>query len=256
MGNQQSSSITFNCASHFAFRPQNVATNSVSRRIISNPWAYDVRVEVNGKEKFHGYVTEQQLKTCTNKSSSQPMFGVGVPKGKSLCLEMSSKVNFSGVQGMDYGAQKCGSLHGWAGEVNTLFENKSAEMQKLANCLQDTKPTEPQIKNLIVFEWDDILFPTSRIHEIPNHDLLLVKEKAQATLDEAKKHGKVVIVTNVNNDAGVNHVSDLNEQSKFNLNLGGVDIISASSIYKSQDKNKNKKQCFFRSHPVLFLSEH
>jgi len=132
-----------------------------------------------------------------------------------------------------------------ASDCTTAPETHDTEVpyhdDTISECLSDTSAG---VESLIIFDWDDTLFPTSWMQD---HALLqaceadrpfskeqvsqlgMMAARARLTLEKAMKIGKVVIVTNAE-EGWVEHSCNVFLPSLASL-LESIDIVSARSNY-------------------------
>lgn len=121
--------------------------------------------------------------------------------------------------------------------------------------------------SLIIFDWDDTLFPTAELHaggyldllskpgdraeplpqSLPCDDLREVAAAAAQALRAAKSVGNTIIVTNA--DHGWVHETAARFMPGLAHDLQGIPVLSARSIFKPQgisESRERKVQCFRR----------
>jgi len=132
---------------------------------------------------------------------------------------------------------------GVSSEVSTELGNDAAvSPERSPHNHQDRLAWLPPCENLVVFDWDDTLFPTTwlRVHGLLDEDAVITPEQDErlqaladavaATLEAAKRRGGVAIVTNA--QEGWVQTSCEAIMPSLQVHLAGVRIVSARSRHE------------------------
>jgi len=130
-----------------------------------------------------------------------------------------------------------------ASECSTVFGNQDVDAQNDAGNVSDChSDCQPEAEALIIFDWDDTLFPTSWIQEQglladgatistqQEAQLDMVADQVRSTLNIALKLGKVVIVTNA--EQGWIEASCTRFTPSLASLLKTIDMVSARSSFE------------------------
>jgi hypothetical protein len=127
-------------------------------------------------------------------------------------------------------------------ECSTFIEN--SELAPSEECLSDhSSEHDDEVETMIIFDWDDTLFPTSWLHKqgLLDEDAVLHEDKKEQlqrladsslrTLNAAMQYGRVVIVTNAL-EGWVERCCEKFMPSVMQA-FDEVDIVSARSAYEN-----------------------
>jgi hypothetical protein len=131
---------------------------------------------------------------------------------------------------------------GVSSEVSTALGSEAPVSPERQPDSQDRLAWLPPCENLIVFDWDDTLFPTTwlRVRRLLDEDAVITPEQdarlqaladaVAATLEAAKRRGGVAIVTNA--EQGWVETSCEAIMPSLQAHLEGVRVVSARSRHE------------------------
>lgn len=227
-------------------------------------WEYYVSVQVpetgTGKDtsetqhvkSFQGYVGWYQLQQCSwLKVGSKPTKSSMIGHKSYLLDEDEDTIAAWPGMNMNTADSEHRGLRQW---VNNDRKVTLKQLQDFAGCLESQDTNNGPKKTTTVFDWDNTLCPTvwfkkqqaimrafedcRREQSCPKlrgfindnsdiaNELNGMFQGVNKVLDQAKKSGNVVIVTNFGNARGVANLAEV-----FGLDLKGVGIFSASAMY-------------------------
>jgi hypothetical protein len=144
-----------------------------------------------------------------------------------------------------------------ASDCSTVVGNHGTTAQHIADNLSDCcSESDAAVETLIIFDWDDTLFPTSwlqkqgllrdmaRLSIEQEKELVQMSERVASTLQTAMHLGHVVIVTN--GEQGWIEMSCTKFMPSLVSLLKTVEIVSARSTYEhsSQEPSEWKRLAF------------
>jgi len=151
-----------------------------------------------------------------------------------------------------------------ASDCSTVADNQECGAFQGADSLSDSlSEAGLEVESLIIFDWDDTLFPTTWLQQLNllKDDVALTEEqvahlselaeRARSTLQMALEIGKVLIVTNA--QGGWIETSCQRFMPSLVGVLGAVDTISARSAYEKYSKGPSEwKEMAFKEEVELF----
>jgi len=181
-----------------------------------------------------------------------------VVEGEDRWSSLTAMQNHVCSEALDDVASDCSTVSGDQ-DVNARHED----------CLSDgSSEACSEVETLLIFDWDDTLFPTSWLQEQgllidgvsvsaeQKVQLELVAERARLTLQMALEIGKVVIVTNASH--GWIEMSSTKFTPSLVSLLKTVDMVSARSIFEqySQAPSEWKRMAFENEVDLFYGSGH